>query len=409
MSLEIRPIRDEELADFIFANAYAFNQDRRPEALQEAVVRARATHPLEWSLAGFVEGRLAAGMRVIPLTMRVNGASLAMGAVTGVACLPEYRRRGYVGALLKRSLTDMRERGQVVSALYTPHVALYRRHGWETAARYIRFSFAPKDVKTLVRPPADGTFRRVTADDWETLDGLYEEYSASRNCLILRPEAWWRQSVFGRERDTPDAALWEDGEGRPRGYVLYYTRRAELPDRPWPQNRLWVRELVTEHPEAYVALVNYLLSHDMHEKIEWMASPDEPLLSLLDDPQRVRVEAWTPLMLRIVDVPAALRARGCPPQAGSRCFTMAIRDGVAPWNEGTWRVEAEAGRLEVSAVENNADFTLDVTVLAELFNGYLSPHQAARAGLLEVSNAAALDDAAAVFSVEHPPFCPDWF
>ena len=103
MTLEIRPVRDEELADFIFANAYAFNQDRRPEALAETVARSRAYVPLEWSLAGFLDGRLVAGMRIIPLTMRIDGAPLAMAAIGGVASLPEHRRRGHVGALLKRA------------------------------------------------------------------------------------------------------------------------------------------------------------------------------------------------------------------------------------------------------------------------------------------------------------------
>jgi predicted acetyltransferase len=365
--------------------------------------------PLEWSLAGFVDGRLVAGMRIIPLVMRVDGAPLAMGAIGGVACLPEHRRRGYVGALLRRALADMRERGQVLSGLYTPHVPLYRRYGWEIAARNLRLSFGPKEVKTLVAPPSEGRFRRVTADEWQTLNTLYEAYSSERNGVIVRSESWWRDWVFGRERDTPDAALWEDGEGRPRGYVLYYTRRAELPDRPWPQSRLWVRELATQDANAYVALVNYLLSHDIHEKIEWLASPDEPLLSLLDDPQQVRTEAWSALMLRIVDVPAALRARGCPAQADGQRFVLSVRDDVAPWNEGTWRVEAQGGRLEVAADDGPADLVADAAVLAPIFNGHLSPREAARIGRLRVESEAALEAATEVFSVKHPPFCLDWF
>lgn len=170
-----------------------------------------------------------------------------------------------------------------------------------------------------------------------------------------------------------------------------------------------MREVVTQDPGAYLALVNYLLSHDIHERIEWSAPPDEPLLSVLDDPHRVHVEAWSSLMLRIVDVPEALRARGCSPQAAGRRFTLAVRDSVAPWNEGTWRVEAEGGCLSVEADGGRADLDTDVTVLAAVFNGYLSPVEAARAGLLEVRERPALDDAAAVFSVGRPPFCMDWF
>ena len=409
MALEIRPISSEELEEFTFANLYAFNQDRRPEALHEATIRARERADFELPLAAFVDGRLAAGLRVIPLTMRINGAELSMAGIAGVACLPEYRRRGYVGALLERALFDMRERGQLLSALYTPHIALYRRYGWEIAARNIRYSFAAKDVKTIVPPPRTGRLRRVTVDEWPALNALYEEYSASRNCVIVRSEDWWRRRVFGWEHEVTDAAVWEDGEGRPRGYLIYTTRAGQPPDRPWPQSRLWLRELVTQDATAYVALVNYLLSHDIHDRIEMSVPPDDPLLSLLDDPHRVRVEAWSSLMLRIVDVAAALRTRGCRPQTEERRFTLAVRDKVLPWNDSTWRVEAREDRLSVEPDEGPADLALDATVLAAVFNGHLSMREAARAGLVEVTDAAALDAAAAVFSLDRPPFCLDYF
>jgi len=409
MTLEIRPVESEELEEFTFANLYAFNEDRRPEALREATARAGSALEFEVPLAAFVDGRLAAGLRVIPLRIRVDGAIIPMAGVGGVACLPEYRRRGYVGALLKRALVDMHERGEALSALYTPHVGLYRRYGWEIAARNTRLSFAAKDVKTVIPPPRGGRFRRVTADEWAMLNELYEEYASDRNCLIVRREDWWRRRVFGGEQETVDAAVWEDESGRPRGYVSHYTRVGHPANRPWPQSRLWVRELVTQDARAYVALVNYLLAHDIHDRIEMSVPPDEPLLSLFDDPHQVRVEAWSSLMLRIVDVAAALRARGCLPQTEERRFTLAVRDRVLPWNDGTWRVEAVGTKLSVEPHDGSPGLSLDANVLAPVFNGHLSIGEAARAGLAEVSDDAALQTAGAVFSVKRPPFCLDYF
>jgi predicted acetyltransferase len=225
----------------------------------------------------------------------------------------------------------------------------------------------------------------------------------------VRPEHWWRRRIFGWEREVTDAAVWENGEGQPRGYVIYTTRSGQPPDRPWPQSRLWPRELVTQDAEAYVALVNYLLSHDIHDRIEMSVPPDDPLLSLLDDPHRVRIEAWSSLMLRVVDVAAALRTRGCRLQTEERRFAIAVRDTVLPWNERTWLVEAVGNRMSVEQHSGPADLTLDATVLAALFNGHLSAREAARAGLIEVENAGALDAATAVFSLDRPPFCLDYF
>jgi predicted acetyltransferase len=315
-----------------------------------------------------------------------------------------------VGALLKRALLDMHDRGQVLSALYTPHVALYRRYGWEIAARNVRYSFEPKSVKTIVAPPSTGRFRRVTADEWPTLNAMYEEYAAGRNCVVVRPEYWWRQRVFEwAHAGTTDVAVWENGDGQARGYVVYQTRSGMPPDRPWPQSRLWLRELVTQDAEAYVALVNYLLSHDMHDRIEMSVPFDDPLLNLFDDPHQVRIEAWSSLMLRLVDVAAALRARGCRPQTEERRFAIAVRDSVLPWNEGTWLIEAAGNRLSVDRHDGPADLTLDVTVLAAVFDGHLTVREATRASLIEVAKPGAVDDATAVFSLDRPPFCLDYF
>jgi predicted acetyltransferase len=408
VSVEIRPIRDDEVEQFAFVDAYAFNQDRRPEAIEEAAAFARATYPLEWSLAAFADGRMAAGLRVLPFAMRINGGTVAMGGVTGVACLPEHRRRGHVGALLQRSLADMRDRGQVLSGLYTPHYPLYRRYGWEVASTAVRYSFAPKDVQ-VVRPPGEERCRRVTADEWPTLEAIYEEYARGRNGPLVRAEVWWREAVFGGKRRPHDAALWEGVGGEGRGYVVYRTRRFDVSDRPFPQNVLRVRELIALDGEAYAGLVSYLLHHDLDERIEWFASLDEPLLSVLIDPWRVRMEAWPGLMLRMVDVPRALGERPCLEQAQGRRLVLAVRDGSAPWNEGVWRLEVDDGRLFVQASSEQPDLSLDARTLAGLYNGHLAPAEAARVGVLEVGRPSALDEAAAIFSVSCAPYCIDEF
>ena len=52
-----------------------------------------------------------------------------------MSCLPERRRGGFVSGLLKQSLATMRDAGQPLSALWTPHFSLYRKYGWEIAYR----------------------------------------------------------------------------------------------------------------------------------------------------------------------------------------------------------------------------------------------------------------------------------
>ena len=97
MTLEIRPITDEEVERAEFITMYSFNSPERRD-MAAAVERSRRIFPNDWSLASFEDGEMTAFIRVIPFAMRVNGRGLSFGAVGPVVPAPEHRRRGHAGA-----------------------------------------------------------------------------------------------------------------------------------------------------------------------------------------------------------------------------------------------------------------------------------------------------------------------
>ena len=407
MSLEIRPITDEEVEQAEFITAYSFNsQDRRD--LAPAVERAGQFYSTEWSLASFEDGEMTAFIRMLPFAMRMNGRGLSFGGVGPVVSLPQHRRKGHIGALLRRALEVMRERGQVLSGLHTPHPTLYRRYGWEIASIRRTFSFPPKEIELMAQPSDRGRIRMLKPDDWSQADRVYRLHSAQRNGPIHRGEVWWRQAIFGSglEQGTlPDVALWENGQGEPQGYVVYIQRNQ--PDRD--MHRFWVRELTALTTDAYLNLIMYLLRHDLPPEIAWSASPDDPFFSLVADMTKVKVVDEYDLLLRICDVEAALKLR--PPANAERPaeLTLQVSDSSAPWNEGVWRIEAADGAVQVEKTTGEADISLSTTTLAPLFNGFLSPSSAALAGLITARNEEVLTTADAFFATTHPPFCADGF
>jgi predicted acetyltransferase len=405
MTVEIRPISDDEVEQAEFIRAYSFNTPDRYD-LTRAVERARTLFPNDWSLASFEDGEMTAFLRVIPLAMRINGRGLSFGAVGPVVTLPQHRRKGHVGALLRRALSDMRERGQVLSGLHTPHPALYRRFGWEIASARRVYSFAPKDVRLIVEPRERGRSRMLGPDDWQVADRLYRLHSVKRNGPIHRGEVWWREAIFQQSQDErPDVALWENDRAEPEGYVVYQHKRNFDPGMP----PFFVRELVALSTDAYLNLLLYILRHDLPPETTWFASPDDPFHSLIDDQTKVRVREEYDVLLRVCDVESALRLRPSVACEQSVAFTLEVRDASAPWNEGRYRIEVRDGETTVERTKEESDLALSAATLAPLFNGYLSPRAAALAGLLEVRNADALDATERFFATLHRPFCADGF
>jgi predicted acetyltransferase len=406
MSFEIRPITNDEVEQAEAIIAYSFNNPERRD-LAPAAERARRFFPTEWSLASFEDGEMTAFVRTVPMAMRINGHGLSFGAVGPVVSMPQHRRKGHVGAVLKRALEVMRERGQVLSGLHTPHPSLYRRYGWEIASVRRVYSFAPKDISLAAQPEERGRVRMLQPDDWPQADRVYRLHAAKRNGPVHRGDVWWREAIFGASGPNhADVALWENGTGEPQGYVVYHQGARAGDDWPPP---FWVRELVAISRDAYLNLISYLTRHDLPREIVWNAPPDDPFRLAISDASRINVREEYDVMLRIADVEAALRLR--PPSDVERSLdlTMRVTDTSAPWNDGTWRLAAAGGQMEVERVEQDADITLSATTLAPVFNGYLSPTQGALAGLVGARDDDALATADAMFAVLHPPFCADGF
>ena len=408
MTLEIRPITDDEVERAEFITMYSFNSPERRD-MAAAVERSRRIFPNDWSLASFEDGEMTAFIRVLPFAMRVNGRGLSFGAVGPVVSAPEHRRKGHVGALLRRALADMRERGQVLSGLHTPHPTLYRRYGWEIASRRRRYAFAPKEIELMAQPSERGRFRMLMPDDWAQADRVYRLHSATRNGPLNRGELWWREAIFGITGGRPvagDVALWENGHGEPQGYVVY--DQVTNPQDP-EDHSFSVRELVAISSDAYLNLVLYILRHDLPLETTWSASPDDPFLSLVADATKVKVEEEYDLLLRLCDVEGALKLRPFANLEHPMSLTLQVSDSSAPWNEGVWRVEVADGATNVEKTSGEADLTLSATALAPIFNGYISASRAAQAGLITARDAQSLATADALFATSSPPFCADGF
>ena len=408
MSLEIRSITDDEVERSQYIRSYSFNQQNRRD-LREAVERDRQFYPLDWSLATFEDGEMTAFMRTTPFAMRVNGRALSFGMVGPVVCMPEHRRKGHVGAMLRRAIADMHERGQVISGLGTPHPNLYRKYGWEIAAAYRVYSFPPKEITLLAQPGERGRFRMLAPEDWAVCDRVYRRWGAKRNGPLHRGSVWWQHAIFGITQPLPsDVAVWEDGTGEAQGYVVYAQPNTEDGRHDFGSSFV-VRELVAATPDAYLNLIAFVCRHDLPEKITWAAPEDDPFRSLVVDNFKIEVKEDYGMLLRVIDVEAALRGRAPAHPEWQGALTLRFTDSTAPWNEGTWRVEVSDGEMAVEPSTAEPDLSMSATAFAPVYNGYAPASALALGGLIDAKNEEALATADEMFSVLHPPYNSDPF
>ena len=408
MSVDYRPLTDDDLEQAVIVESTAFYNKPTPERLE----LLRKFFPPDWTVGAFIDGRLVADVRTIPMARRINASATHFGAIGPVACLSAYRRQGHVGRLLRLALERMREQGIPLSGLFTPHDALYARFGWERSEARKQYYLRPSDLRMRIKG-ALGSIEAVTADDWSRLDAIYRRYVGPRNGPLHRVEPWWRQNVLRHWEEATgglgdnEAFVWKNANGQDEGYLSYYSRTMPRTGQfvPW---EVVVRDFVSLSGDAYLGLWQHLLAHDIATRLAVHMPVDDPFADLVEDPRKVELPRAEGPMIRVVDLERVLSRR---PFVGSRpaSFTMRVTDPAASWNEGVWRIDAGEGQVQIERKDGDPDVELNAGTLAPLYTGFMRPDVAAGVGLLKVNRAKALEDMRDVFAVTHPPYSNDWY
>jgi len=112
------------------------------------------------------DDRIVSHVGLFPLHIHVGNVGLTAGGIGGVATLPEYRGRGYMSALLRHVIAEMRQKRMPVSVLWGRRQR-YGRFGWELAGVTHELHFTGDSLAEAWKHP--DSVREVTP-----VDGLAE-------------------------------------------------------------------------------------------------------------------------------------------------------------------------------------------------------------------------------------------
>ena len=364
----------------------------------------------DWTLCAFDGGSVVSQVGAFPFTVRLNGAPVKMAGVTMVGTLPAYRRQGLVRRLMARSFEQMRERDQPLAILWASMAAIYQRFGYGIAADSVRYTFDPRTAGLQEPFEAPGKVSlESTTDAYETIRQLYIDWASPRNLAIHRSRALWSAGTLRADvKDRPVyASIYRNALGVPRGHIVYQTSESSHLPRFGPNQVLTVKDFIALDLEAYRALWQYILSHDLVGEVEMRGGigPDDPAPDLLLEPRILRKSVSDAIWMRVVDVEKACLAR---PYGERGELTFALADTMCPWNTGTYLLETDGRTSDIRRVDRDPDITMTPNALATLLAGCRTPAHLDRAGRLSGS-IDALRRAERIFRTEYAPHCPNGF
>jgi predicted acetyltransferase len=384
--MEVRPPTDDrDWEGYALAAIRSFGGDRESRARWRA-----ALEPHALVLVAVDGGRVIGGAMALPVGQHFGGREVPAAAVATVCTVPEARGRGVAATVLRALAEQARAAGLLVSPLWSARTRVYHRLGWQAAGRAyrhrVRLDALPGSASGEVVPDPGVDARDLQA-------GLAARWSGP----LARP-GWWWQWRNPAPWDAVERVGWRE-DGRLTGLAeLRIDHRGR---------RILVRELWAATPDAVAGLAGHLGAHRAqldHALFAAGCQPAEPDLLWRLAPGELRTRATSPWLLRLLDVPGALAARGWPQDASAR-LELEVAD---PWEGGPRRLVLDVGAGGAEVAEGGRGRVwIEVGALAAWYAGGLP---AARAAVLGMARGSA-DDLAAMdrLTSDRPVWLPDRF
>jgi GNAT superfamily N-acetyltransferase len=377
-------------------------------------------------LGAFVGGVPAGAAMIHDLRQWWLGRAIPCAGVASVKVAPEYRGGGIGRRLMTALLDAVADRGYPLSALYPATMPIYRSLGWELAGGKYEATIPARSLRTFVPPDAaaqaggalaggPGAFgtgvagaqaaepeirRADSGDTAEVIAVIGRAHQAARDAGPLT----WDEGPAGQWLSRPDLYSYLAGDD---GFAAYR----------WSGEghaNLLVERVHAATPQALRALWSVIASNSsVARTVTALTAPNDPFwwLTAERDATITKRSMW---MLRVVDGPAAIAARGFPP-AVSVSVPVEIHDRARPANSGHWQLTVADGKgalIENGAVGSGepSASALPLTVgargLAALYAG--TPVAALRLSGL-ASGGAPDDDAALDAAFAATPYMVDDF
>lgn len=277
-------------------------------------------------LAAYDGRRLVAMGRITAFRQWWHGEAMPMAGVGGVVVAPEHRGSGVGRRLMTAILGRAADHGYPLSALYPSTAPPYRAVGFELAGRQ-HFVMVPAEAVRTIAPASRVEVRRAGPHDVADVMATVARVHARH--LDCGPIEWPSHDVAEwLGEDETFAYLADDG------FVAYR----------WDgSNALAVDVIVGDSENTVRALWALVGSGSSVVKTIRACVPPDDSLRLLTRDLTVTTDKDVWWLLRVVDAPAAVAARGFPHGVEVE-VPVTVADPLVSGNTGAWLLQVKDGR-----------------------------------------------------------------
>jgi GNAT superfamily N-acetyltransferase len=367
--LDIRTLDPGDLDQVADLGAHSFGGPRTVTTVETRAV------PPEDTIAAYEGARLVGTAAVHRFRQWWGGKAVPCGGVAGVMVAPDQRGTGLSRTLLAEATSAMLSRGEPISALYPTTASLYRSVGYEVAGWWGQRAVSVRDLPT---PSGDVTWAPTTPAD-PAVAVVQAACAEGRDGWVVPPQQFW----VGWAHRQQEGTTWtwvgrRPGSDDPVAAVSYGHAKGEraLFDIDAPV------VLGVDGPALADALAFLGGNGTTGDRVR---TPLPGPLLARHVPQASRIptlDDW-PWMLRLIDLPGAMAARGWPSGLDLEVHLDVTPPERVPDDRtaGRWVLRIADGD-GTCAPGGDGTASVAVSDLASLYSGHLDPAQLVTEGRL---------------------------
>ena len=279
------------------------------------------------SLGAFIGARPVGTAMFHDMRQWWRGRAVPMAGVSSVAVAPEERGQGIARRLMAALLAEMARQGYPISALYPATMPMYRSLGWELAGARETAEIPARSLRPLAPPdlPADAgsvALRRVGAGDaGAVISVIGRVHEAARDCGPIT----WDEATVRQWLGDPELYVYLAVDG-----LLIYRWHGG-------NDAVFVESAEAVSGATVRAFWSHVGSHASIAETVYVRAGAADSFWWLTRERDADVTHRSMWMLRVVDAPGAIAARGFPAATSLR-VPLDVSDGACPANSGRWEL-----------------------------------------------------------------------
>ena len=193
------------------------------------------------------DGELQSSLQLNQYKIKLNDKIYDTSYVVGVSTYPQARGKGLMKNIMDFSLTDMYNRGQLVSLLMPIDYRLYRKYGYEHCYDQMEYKL---DVESLKSFKVNGEFEKATDKHINAMIDIYNSELSNSNGYVVRDKNYY-VNLF-KEIRCENGHFYIHKDNDFEGYIIYFING----------DTLFVREILYKNIKSLESMLKFIYNHN---------------------------------------------------------------------------------------------------------------------------------------------------